>query len=73
MRQVSLYLNISPEELLKYYSGKAGLVFTRALDGRSIQFPANILRPYVDKTGVHGYFLIEFDENNKFLSIKKLK
>ncbi len=72
MPQLTVSLNIPTDELLRYYSGKAGLVLAYATDGRKVSFPANLLRPYVTQAGVQGLFAIEFDQNYKFQTIKKL-
>jgi len=65
-------LSIGREDYLSWYQGVAKLVHTKALDGRSVKFPANILQPFITHEGVHGTFAIYFDENNKFKEIKRL-
>ena len=69
--RVRVILSISKDVLLSYYEGAAQAVVVKSEDGRSIQFPANILRPFVTNNGVHGIFEIEFDENNKFIAIQR--
>lgn len=71
-RKVHFTLHISAHEYLEFYSGAARNVATVAHDGRTIKFPANILRPFVTQDGIHGEFVIEFDESNKFVAINKL-
>lgn len=71
-RKVYFTLHISAHEYLEYYSGAARNVATVAHDGRTIKFPANILRPFVAQDGIHGQFVIEFDADNKFVAINKL-
>lgn len=65
-------LNISEDEILKYYSGAVKSVITTDTNGLKIQFPAAILRQFVTKEGVHGTFEIEFDENGRMQNITKL-
>ena len=70
--KVRFALNISQDVLLSYYEGAAKSVVVKSMDGRSIQFPANILRQFVTADGVQGLFEMEFDENNKFVGIHRV-
>ena len=66
---VDLY--ISPEEYQRSYLGVRQVVAT-ARDGRRVQFPVDILRPYVTHDGIIGSFVIAVDQANKFQDIIKL-
>lgn len=72
MRSVYVQLNIPADEFQLLYQGVAKSVNARSLDGRRINFPANILRPFVSHAGVVGTFAIHFSEENRFLSIEKI-
>lgn len=72
MHSVIVDLVISPEEYLKLYQGLAEDVFTRSRDGRSVRFPASILRPFVTASGISGSFKIVFDDGNRFHHIEKI-
>ena len=65
-------LSISPEEYHRYYRGSVKTVVTRAEDGRTLRFPAEELRPFVSRTGIHGRFRIDFDSNNKLVGLTRL-
>jgi Protein of unknown function (DUF2835) len=65
-------LNLSPQQLIHYYEGSVSTVVARTTNGRTIRFPANILRTVVQPDGVHGIFELILDENCKFVSIKRL-
>ena len=65
-------IQISADEYLKSYAGVARDVLTQSRDGRSVRFPATILRPFVTRNGIIGSFVIVFDQNKKFKDIKKL-
>ena len=71
-RKVRFALNIPPDVLLSYYEGAARSVAAKTLDGRAIQFPANVLRQFVSGDGVRGIFEMAFDENNKFVSMRRV-
>jgi len=65
-------LNISSQQLVRYYEGSVSTVVARTTNGRTVRFPANVLRAVVQSDGVHGIFELVFDENCKFVSIKRL-
>ena len=72
MRKIIVDLNISRDEWLRLYRGETHLVYAVSRDGRSIQFPANILSRYTTHSGVQGSFEIYFSSEGKFQSINKL-
>ena len=65
-------LNIPPHQLVHYYERHVSTVKARTTSGRTIRFPTNILRSVVQPDGVHGIFELVFDENRKFVSIKRI-
>jgi hypothetical protein len=65
-------LAISTEEFQRLYEGSVKTVFAHSIDGRSIRFPAGILRPFVLHNGIRGTFQIDFDDENRFQTIKRL-
>lgn len=66
------YLNISAQEYLRVYKGTARQVVVRGTDGLSLSFPAEHLRRFVSHDGVQGRFVLNYDGNNKFISLQKL-
>ena len=70
--EIIFHLNISADEYVRYYNGTAKYVITKSLDGRSIQFPVNILQSYLTHDGVSGTFSLRHDEDNKFIGIEKI-
>lgn len=71
-QRLYVVLRIFPHELLYYYEGEVDVVVAKTTDGRTIRFPANILRSVVQSNGVHGTFELVFDENHKFVSISRV-
>lgn len=71
-QHVRVVLSIPAHRLLHYYHGEVDVVVATAVDGRIIRFPANILRSVVQNQGVYGTFELVFDENHKFVSIKRV-
>ena len=72
MLSMRFHLTISADDYLAYYAGQARSISVKADDGRRIKFPAEHLRPFVSHGGISGYFEIEFDQNHRFLSLKRL-
>ena len=73
MKSFEFNLHLSAEEYLQYYEGIAQAIQVRSLCGKTIQFPADKMRQFVLKDGVHGTFIIQLDKDNKFLSVKQLR
>lgn len=72
MTEYEFTLHLSAEEYLQYYEGIAKSIQVISLCGKIIQFPADKMREFVLKDGIHGSFVIQLNENNKFLSIRRL-
>jgi len=65
-------LSIPGNVYLSYYEGAARAVVVTSFDGRRIQFPAKVLRQFVTRDGIQGVFEMEFDENDKFVTIRRV-
>lgn len=72
MTEYEFTLHLSAEEYLQYYEGIARSIQVKSRCGKIIQFPADKMREFVLKDGVHGSFIIQLDDNNKFLLIRRL-
>lgn len=72
MTEFEFILHLSAEEYLQYYEGMANSIQVRSRCGKTIQFPAEKMRNFVLKDGVHGTFIIQLDNKNKFLSVRRL-
>lgn len=71
-RKLRFFLHIPAHEYQLYYSGSAREVVTVSHDGRTLKFPANRLRSVVGRDGINGEFEIEFDEQNRFVALRKI-
>jgi len=71
-QRLQVTLKISNHQLIQYYEGHVSLVVAQTTDGRTVRFPANVLRSVVQPNGVYGQFELLFDEKNKFISITRL-
>lgn len=72
MNRIVFDIHIPADEYIRVYKGSARDVVTRALDGRTVRFPANILQPYLLHAGISGRFCITFDRSGRFQKIEKL-
>lgn len=72
MSSIYVQLNIPADEFQRLYEGTAKTVNARSLDGRTVKFPASILRPFVTYSGISGTFAIHFTEENRFKHIEKI-
>lgn len=72
MTEFEFTLHLSTEEYLQYYEGVAKSIQVQSHCGKTIQFSADKMRSFVLQDGVHGTFIIQLDNKNKFLSVKRL-
>lgn len=72
MSAVTVSLSISADEYVRLYQGAARSVLARTIEGRTIRFPANILQPFVTRSGIEGVFNIYFDSDNRFVKVEPI-
>jgi hypothetical protein len=58
-------LNLSAQEYLQYYCGTVNKVVATCLDGKTVQFPAGLLTPFVTGSGVRGNFILTCGDDGK--------
>jgi uncharacterized protein YqjF (DUF2071 family) len=69
---VIIRLSLGRDRVMDHYRGQAFRVHTMSIDGRSVEFPAILLRQFVTEKGVHGVFEISFDADNKLVSMRRI-
>ena len=72
VNEVRFDLHISAEDYLSYYQGVAKYVMVTTYGGNSVQFSAHLLRPFVRHDGVHGQFILRYDQGHKFVGLEKV-
>ncbi|MGM0554554.1 MAG: DUF2835 family protein [Pseudomonadota bacterium] len=72
MRRYRIHLAIPRSEMEDYYSGRASVVHAVTENGLSVQFPARILRSYLDQRGVHGTFELVTDQDHRLQEFRRL-
>lgn len=73
MTKYDFTLHLSADDYLQYYEGLATAIQVRSHCGKLIRFPAEKMREFVLKDGIHGDFSIKLDRNNKFISVKRVR
>ncbi len=63
---------LTAQECREYYQGLYTSVKVISDVGKSLQFPASFLRPYMTNSGIKGRFSLCLDSNNKFISLDKI-
>ncbi len=72
MRELRFSLRIHADDYLAYYRGSARSVIVTADNGLRVQFPASVLQRFVTPEGISGRFAIRFDDQNRFVDIRRL-
>lgn len=72
MTEYRFRLAIPAEKYLAYYEGAAQQVVVKLANGQTLQFPADSLRPFVSREGVHGEFVLRVDANNKLQALERV-
>ncbi len=69
---VTFRLGISRDAFMRYYQGRAHSVFVTALDGRSVSFPASLLRNFVNHDGIQGVFRLYYGRDGKVRRMERV-
>jgi hypothetical protein len=72
MNEYRFRLAISAEDYLAYYQGAVRQVVVTLANGQRLQFPADSLRPFVTREGVHGEFVLRVDAQNKLQGLERV-
>jgi hypothetical protein len=64
-------INMTSQEYLPYYQGKAQSIIVVSNEGVRVEFPAMHLRNYLTASGIRGQFCLQ-TRDNKFLSLQKI-
>ena len=69
---LTLRLRLTPDEVLKYYRGDARQVRAVSVDGRTVSFPATVIRRHVTPVGVFGTFRLVTDELHRLVAFDRV-
>lgn len=72
VRTLRFRVAISADAFTEYYRGPGRRVQVTTDDGQTLLFPAGALQSFVTRDGVHGDFMIQFDDANRLIGIKKI-
>lgn len=66
------WLKLNKKQWLRYYKGASNTVMVNSLKGLKIAIPARHFRSHTSYNGIEGFFELTLDEDNKFVSLKRL-
>lgn len=66
-------IQISRDEMLRWYRGEARTVVVLTERGLRLQLPASVLRPFITTEGVRGRFEIVYDAGGKLKTLRRLR
>jgi hypothetical protein len=66
MPQATFDIALSTEQVLLFYKAKKSRVQVVAKDGRTLNLPWELFKPYITPTGIRGTFTIFFDVGGKY-------
>lgn len=72
IKSVRFFVSLSSEAFLEYYRGPGRTVLVQTADGQRLQFPAGILQRFVTHEGVHGHFVVRYDQSNRLIDITRV-
>ena len=72
MREYRFRIALPAERYLAHYQGVVRGVVVTAEDGTRVEFPAELLRPFVTRDGVYGQFVLRADANGKLQSLQRV-
>jgi len=72
MRKLTLDISLPSDRYEALYAGSVKDVQVISREGVRVRFPGMILQKYLQHDGVHGTFVIEFDDANKFRAITRI-
>jgi hypothetical protein len=71
MNRFVFTLNLSAQEYVRYYHGSVNKVIATCSDGKTVQFPAGLLTPFVSSVGVRGNFVLTCGDDGKGAELKR--
>lgn len=72
MLKLHLEIRLPAEEFLRVYQGTANRVLLYSREGKSVSLPAGRLQSFLTREGIYGSFELSFDDQGKFISLRKL-
>ncbi len=72
MKNYHFPIHLSQNQFVDYYRGRIQHMVARCADGRTVQFPAALLKRFITPQGIHGNFVLTCDDNNKVIELQRL-
>ena len=65
-------MQLNQKEWLKYYSGRANAIIVTTTNGIRVSIPANNFIKYSNGGGIHGFFSMTINAQNKIVGIQRI-
>ena len=65
-------MNLSAEKCLRYYQGSAKYIVVKSDNGKTVRLPADAIQKFVTASGLHGYFQLEINSENKLVNLERI-
>ncbi len=72
VKAVKFFVSLSRSAFLEYYRAPGRTVLVQTDDGQRLSFPAGILQRFVTHEGVHGHFLVRYDQAHRLIDITRI-
>ena len=72
MKVYTVDINLTPSKIERFYAGDAKQVWARDVNGVSLRFPLDVLRPFVAHTGIHGRFRLTVNDDHRLTDVVRL-
>jgi hypothetical protein len=72
VEQIRFALNISADQYVNVYKGRARNISVVAEDGRRVEFVALKVKPFLTRDGIQGWFELQVTDQHRFVALRKL-
>jgi hypothetical protein len=71
MTTLRIHVNVSADELMRWYRGEVSRMIAISDDGRRVSLPVEHLRRFVQPGGLRGAFLLTLDGCGRFVRLSR--
>jgi hypothetical protein len=72
MASAEFEISLTADRLLRHYRGNATSIVVTTTTGTTLQLPAVAFRKFVNESGLHGRFSVEYCDRHRLRSLRRL-
>lgn len=72
VQRIRFVLNISADQYINVYKGRARMISVLAEDGRRVEFDARKVQPFLTRDGIQGRFELHITQDHRFVALHRL-